>query len=60
MYTIAVNDYMANGGDGYEVLLQGSNVINAGISITDLLQQYIEAHSPLVAPEVGRSTLVEE
>ncbi len=53
-YTVAVNDFMANGGDDFTMLRQGANIFNTGISITDLLQQYIQIHSPISAPTVGR------
>lgn len=57
VYTIAVNDFMANGGDGYVVLRQGVNTLNTGLSITDLLLQYIQAHSPVSPPDLGRITV---
>lgn len=59
VYTIAVNDFMGNGGDGYAVLREGVNTLNTGLSITDLLQQYIQAHSPVTPPVVGRITIVQ-
>jgi len=53
-YTVAVNDFMSNGGDDFTMLRDGSNVFNTGISITDLLQQYIKVHSPLTPAANGR------
>jgi 5'-nucleotidase len=53
-YTVAVNDFMANGGDDFTMLREGSNVFNTGISITDLLQQYIKVHSPFAPTANGR------
>jgi 5'-nucleotidase len=60
MYTIAVNDFMANGGDGYVMLREGSDIFNTGLAVTNLLQEYIEAHSPLEAPEIERITIMGE
>lgn len=58
-YTIAVNDFMGNGGDGYAVLREGVNTLNTGLSITDLLQQYIQAHTPVTPPSLGRISIVQ-
>jgi 5'-nucleotidase / UDP-sugar diphosphatase len=57
-YSIATNNFMADGGDDFTMLRQGSNIFNTGISITDLLQQYIQAHSPITPPAVNRIKMV--
>ncbi len=58
-YTLAVNDFMGNGGDGYAVLREGTDRFNTGLTINDILEQYIETHSPLELPTMGRITIVE-
>jgi 5'-nucleotidase len=58
-YTLAVSDFLVNGGDGYAVLLEGMGTFNTGLTITDIVQNYIEQHSPLVMPEMGRMTIIE-
>jgi len=58
VYPIVVNSFMADGGDDFSMLRQGSNIFNTGISITDLLQQYIAAHSPITPPTGGRIKVV--
>ncbi len=57
-YSIATNSFMADGGDDFTMLRQGSNIFNTGISITDLLQQYIQKHSPITPPALGRIEMV--
>jgi 5'-nucleotidase len=59
VYTIALNDFMANGGDGFAVLQEGQNTFNTGLSVTEVLQQYIRSHSPLDFSETGRITVRE-
>lgn len=58
-YTIAVNDFMANGGDGYTVLLEGVDRFNTGLTITDILELYITEHSPLELPSMERIQISE-
>lgn len=53
-YTIALNDFMANGGDGYSVFQEGADRFNTGLTITDILEQYMTSHSPLELPVMGR------
>ena len=35
-YRVAVNNYLANGGDGFSVLTQGTNAVDAGLDIDAL------------------------
>ena len=57
-YTIATSNFIADGGDDFTMLKAGSNIFNTGVSVTDLLQQYIQAHSPITPPALGRVTMV--
>lgn len=55
MYTVATNDFMKAGGDGYSMFADAPIVSEAG-GLEEVLMEYIEANAP-VAPEVeGRIT----
>ncbi len=57
-YTVAVNGFMADGGDNFTMLAAGHNVFNTGMSVIDIIQQYIQKHSPLEMPTMHRITQV--
>ncbi len=61
VYTVAANDYMRRGGDGYSMLKENAiNPYDYGNPLDQVVADYIAAHSP-VAPEVeGRITRVGE
>ena len=45
VYTVAVTDFLAQGGDGYLVLRDNKkNVLNSGLLVNDLLTEFIETH----------------
>ncbi len=46
-YYVAVNDYMANGGDGYQFLSNATQRWDTHIKIRDGLIEYIKTHNPL-------------
>lgn len=50
-YRVAVNNFIANGGDGYSVLQQGTNRVDTGFIDADVLVEYIQSRSP-VSPQV--------
>ena len=57
-YTVATNDYMANGGDGYAAFKKGKSLIDAsgGTYMATMVMDYITANAP-VSPKVeGRIT----
>ena len=57
-YTVATNDYIYGGGDGYEALAQGKAIIDSSgaVLLASVVMDYIEAKGE-VAPEVeGRIT----
>jgi len=58
VYRVAVNNFMAGGGDGYEVLTKGTNVYDTGVLLSDTLAEYIAAHSPVSLQVEGRITQV--
>jgi len=58
-YRVATNDFMFGGGDGYDMLAQGTNVYQTGLLLSDALAEYIQAHSPVNPTVEGRITKVE-
>lgn len=59
-YTVAVNSYLAEGGDGFGVLLEGTSRVAGPVDL-DALEAYVSAQSaiaPLAAPATVRVTLV--
>ena len=52
-YTVATNDYMANGGDGYSVLKKGEVIIDASGAtyLANMVMNYIEAKGT-VSPKI--------
>ncbi len=59
VYTVAVNDYIAHGGDGYVTLgnLPDSAKNFTYIYLTDALYKYIKAHTPISPKVEGRITI---
>ena len=56
-YRVTVNNFLADGGDNYTVLRQGTNRFFGQIDL-DALADYLLAHNPLVPPATGRITYV--
>jgi 2',3'-cyclic-nucleotide 2'-phosphodiesterase (5'-nucleotidase family) len=50
-YRIATNTYLADGGDGYAALTGGTDRVDTGWLLADVLAEYLAAKSP-VAPQV--------
>ncbi|MCS7240473.1 MAG: 5'-nucleotidase C-terminal domain-containing protein [Candidatus Bipolaricaulota bacterium] len=50
-YRLATNNFLAQGGDGYEMFKLAKNVWNLGFVDYEILAEYIAAHSP-VAPQL--------
>jgi 5'-nucleotidase/UDP-sugar diphosphatase len=46
-YRLAINSYMASGGDGYPKLSDHPNFVNTGFVDADLMVEFIKANSPL-------------
>jgi 5'-nucleotidase len=51
-YRVATNNYLANGGDGFSVLTQGSNPVDAGLDIDALAGWLVKGQR---VPAVGRT-----
>ncbi len=58
-YKIAVNNYIAGGGDGYEVLTRATSVFNTSMLMSDMTIWYANTLPQPIAPEThGRITVV--
>lgn len=52
-YRIAANTFLVNGGNGFWSMRNSSkHLYNSGITVTDILEEYLKNHSP-VSPTVG-------
>jgi len=51
IYRLAINAYMASGGDGYPRLSDHANYVNSGFVDAEVLKDYISSHSPLKAAD---------
>jgi 5'-nucleotidase len=56
-YRVAINNYLALGGDGFAAFKSGSNA-QFGIYDVDALFSYFQAHSPIAAAPPIRITRV--
>jgi len=56
-YRITVNSFLADGGDNFAVLKQGTNRLGGAVD-TDALEAYFVAHSPVAPGPQNRITLV--
>ena len=51
---IVTNDFMFGGGDGYTALSGGTDVLQTGDLLLDVLIDHIKANSPVAPPAIGR------
>jgi 5'-nucleotidase len=56
-YRIAVNNFMADGGDGYTVFRACTDPLGGEIDL-DAFARYLDAHSPVAPPALNRITKV--
>ena len=54
-YRITVNSFLATGGDGFAVLVQGTDRVGGPVDL-DALEAYLLPRSPFAAPALGRIT----
>ncbi len=54
IYRMVTTNFIAGGGDGYNVLQEGSNFITLGNADYEVLTEYIKTHSPIGAVVEGR------
>ncbi len=55
---IVTNDFMFTGGDGYTALAAGTDVLQPGDALLDVVVDYITANSPIAPTVEGRITRV--
>ena len=53
-YKVVLLDFLARGGDGYDMLKRGTVVEAPDPVDADVFAAYVRAHSPLPMPRVGR------
>ena len=57
VYTVATNDFVSEGGDGYSILPKnGTNIYNYGRPLDEVLSDYLKAHNPVTLDVEGRIT----
>jgi 5'-nucleotidase len=56
-YTVAVNDFMAAGGDGLVEFTQGASLEDTGILIRDAIAAYLKTYPVVSAATDGRVTI---
>lgn len=54
VYRVATNNFLAGGGDAAYTFLEGRNILDTGIYMTDILESYIRQHSPIAPKVEGR------
>jgi 5'-nucleotidase/UDP-sugar diphosphatase len=57
IYTIAVNDFNAAGGDGLVELTQGISTVDTGVLLRDAVAAYLKKHPVVSAATDGRVTI---
>lgn len=59
-YTVAINNWMADGGDGYFMFkhLPMDKKYDTSITIPEVLEEYIRAHTPISPKVEGRITII--
>jgi 5'-nucleotidase/UDP-sugar diphosphatase len=53
-YSVATNDFLAAGGDGYETFKNGKNYLNTGLVFSDILIDYIKSQKEIDKKTDGR------
>ena len=51
---LVTNDFMFTGGDGYTALAAGTNVLQPGDGLLDIVVDYVAANSPIDPVVEGR------
>ena len=58
-YKIAVNDYLAGGGDGYVALTKSLDTFNTSMLMSDVVIEYAQSFGEPISPKTeGRITIV--
>ncbi|QTN00763.1 bifunctional metallophosphatase/5'-nucleotidase [Sediminibacillus dalangtanensis] len=53
-YTVTVNNFLAEGGDGFTVLTEGTNQVTGPLALDAMIAYLQEQEGPIAAPEDGR------
>ncbi|NTV65502.1 MAG: multifunctional 2',3'-cyclic-nucleotide 2'-phosphodiesterase/5'-nucleotidase/3'-nucleotidase, partial [Oscillochloris sp.] len=53
-FRVVTNNFMLTGGDGYTAFTKGSNPLDTGLILADVVQEYIAANSPVNVAVDGR------
>ena len=56
-YRVTVNSFLADGGDGFTVLREGTNRVGGGVDL-DAFNAYLAANSPVTGPTPNRVTVL--
>lgn len=56
-YVVVLGEYLAQGGDGFQMLKEGRLLKKCPLKDLELVEAYIRRHSPLPPPETGRIRL---
>ncbi|HTY09262.1 MAG TPA: hypothetical protein VMF29_08865, partial [Candidatus Edwardsbacteria bacterium] len=56
VFKVAINNFMAGGGHGYEIFNEGQNRDDTYLTVRQALAGYVRRHSPLEARVEGRIT----
>ena len=59
-YSVATNDFLYQGGDGYNVFKNVKNVYNSGLLIEDIFKEYVQKHQQLNTEVEGRIVILNE
>ncbi|PDW02774.1 5'-nucleotidase C-terminal domain-containing protein [Candidatus Viridilinea mediisalina] len=54
MLRVVTNNFMLAGGDGYSVFAAGADALDSGLIMSDVVEQYIAANSPITLGTDGR------
>lgn len=60
VYTVATNDYLYQGGDGYDVIKNSKLIYNSGMLIKDVFTEYVEKHPIIEFKVEGRAKVINE
>ncbi len=60
VFSMATNDYIANGGSGFDILEQNTTKMDTMLSLRDVVLDYIEQEQEISPIEDGRITLIKE
>ena len=58
-YRVTVNNFMADGGDGFTVLTEGTDRVGGAVDV-DALADFVERHSPIEPPRDRRARMLGE